>query len=61
MFDLDEFIKACEQILAESDPRRAIREVLDPDGLRVRQRGRRTGARPWRAQPVASVSDASPS
>ena len=29
MFDLDEFIKACEQALEENDSRRAIREVLD--------------------------------
>jgi predicted metal-dependent enzyme (double-stranded beta helix superfamily) len=29
MFDLDEFIKACEQALRENDSRRAIREVVD--------------------------------
>jgi predicted metal-dependent enzyme (double-stranded beta helix superfamily) len=29
MFDLDEFIKDCEQALQENDSRRAIRETLD--------------------------------
>ena len=29
MFDVDEFIKDCEQALEENDRRRAIREVLD--------------------------------
>lgn len=29
MFDLDEFVSECQQANAESEPRRAIREVLD--------------------------------
>ena len=60
MFDLDEFIKECEDAQTENDSRRAIREVLDraiADAVAGRQRARARSRRTEPPPPVGHADD----